>query len=377
MGKRILDRFIMKSIIFVIFSLSFGCATTPTEHEKFMGEGFQSSLPQQGTRVVVWGNHSGVVSRTMGWLHEHHIRAVDPSWIEKGLNDPGFAQRTRAEQKAQVLTAAQSVGAPLVLFAQVNDSQLGRKFDLMSLSRQRLKIIGVDIRGMNAETGDVVFGAKAWNTEPLVESEQIVQDLTTFALQKAWNEPDRALPLQQEVVEQKLPQEEVNVVTSNPEEITPSSVDPQPEIGELVSPEEEPFQQEVVQQEEVVVVIPSSEEIAPASEEPQLEIVEPLSSVEEPSLGLQVASGALSVFYTPVKIAYAGLGGLMGGLAYLVTAGNEHAAQSIWDASLRGTYWLNAKHLQGEEAILFKGEPSSIDPIHQARVEGTVGGVIE
>jgi hypothetical protein len=198
-----LDRLIMKAIILGIFSLLLGCASTPTEHEIFMGEGFQSSLPKQGTRVVVWGNHSGAVFRTLGWLHDHQILAVDPLWIEKELNDPGFAHRTRTEQKAQVLAAAQSVGVPLVLFAQVDDSQLGRKFDLMSFGHKRLKIIGVEIRGMKVGTGDVVFGAKAWNSEPLVESEQIVHDLTTFALQKAWNENDPAIPLQQEVAEQK------------------------------------------------------------------------------------------------------------------------------------------------------------------------------
>jgi len=44
-------------------------------------------------------------------------------------------------------------------------------------------------------------------------------------------------------------------------------------------------------------------------------------------------------------------------------------AQSIWDASLQGTYWLRAKHLQGKEAIHFKGEPSQIDPVHQARLD--------
>ena len=78
--------------------------------------------------------------------------------------------------------------------------------------------------------------------------------------------------------------------------------------------------------------------------------------------------------YTPFKIVYAGLGGFVGSLAYLMTAGNEQTAQSIWDASLYGTYWLTAKHLQGEEAINFKGEPSQVFPIHQARLDG-VGAV--
>jgi hypothetical protein len=95
----------------------------------------------------------------------------------------------------------------------------------------------------------------------------------------------------------------------------------------------------------------------PALADIQSDTVEPFSSKEDPSLGLQVGSGVLSILYTPFKVVYAGLGGLMGGLAYLLTAGNEHTAQSVWDASLRGTYWLTPDHLQGNEAIQFKGEP--------------------
>ena len=56
-------------------------------------------------------------------------------------------------------------------------------------------------------------------------------------------------------------------------------------------------------------------------------------------------------------------------------AGNEPAAQSVWDASLQGTYWVKVKHLPGEEAIHFKGEPLQITPIPQARVDGGVGAV--
>ncbi len=327
MESRFLVTIILKASILAIIGFSIGCASTPPKADIFMGEGFQSSLPQKGTKVVLGGNHSGAVSRTLEWLHDHQILALDSSWIEKELQDPGIAHRTMTEQKAQVLAAAKSVGAPLVIFAQVHDRQLGRKFDLMSFDNQKLKIFGVEIRGMKTDTEDVVFAAKAWNSEPLVESEQIVHDLTTFALQKAWNEPDRAFPLRQEVAEEKLQQEEVTVLTSYPEEI------------------------------------------AVASEDFQSESVEPLSFEKESSLGLQVAGGVLSLIYTPVKIAYAGLGGFIGGLTYILTAGNEQTAHSVWDASLHGTYWLTGKHLQGEEAIHFKGEPSPTEPLHQVRVD--------
>jgi hypothetical protein len=273
------------------------------------------------------------------------------------------------EQKAQVLAAAKSLGVPLVVFAHREDSQFGQEFDLMSFGHKRTKIIAIEIRGMKAKTGDVVFGAKAWNSEPLVESEQLVQNLTTFALQKSWDEPNRPLPLQQKVAQKKPQREQVTVVTSNSNEMPPAL-----EASKAESNRPLPLQQEVApkkpQREQVIVVTSNSDEMPPASETSQLETLEPLASdEEEPSLGLQIAGGALSVLYTPCKVVYAGLGGFTGGLAYLLTAGNEQVAQSIWDASLQGTYWLTAKHLQGEEAIHFKGEPSGVDPLKQARLD--------
>ena len=372
-----LYRLIRLAILLGIFSVAVGCASTPANQETFKGEGFKSSLPKAGTRVVVWGNHSGAVSRTLGWLQDHQILGVGPSWIQKELSDPGFARRTRREQHAKVLAASKSVGAPLVLFAQVEDSQLFRKFDLMSFGHKHMKIIEVEIRAMKAETGDVVFGGKAWNSEPLVESEQIVQDLTTFALQKAWNESDRPLPLQQEVAPPTAQQEEEGPVASSYSAEMPPALEPtqaestrplplQQEVAPPTAQQEEegpvassysaemppaleptqaestrplPLQQEVApptaQQEEGLVASSYSAEMPPKLEPSQSETVEPQPFAEGPPLGLQVASGALSVLYTPLKVVYAGLGGFMGGFAYLLTAGNDQVAQSIWERQFK------------------------------------------
>jgi len=352
-GRDMRDGFLhgLKGLVLIcgLFSIVLGCAGAPPAHETLMGEGFQPSLPKVGTRVVVWGNHSGAVTRTLRWLQDHHIQGIDPSWVEKELEDPGFNHRARMDPRAQVLAAAQSLGAPLVLFVHRADSQFGQKFDLMSLGHKRTKTIAIEIRGMKTETGDVVFGAKAWNSEPMVESDQMVQDLTTFALQKAWNEPDSLLPLQEEVAQQGPQQERVSVVPSSSEEMSPT---------------------------EMAVITneaPTSETDAPVLSD------DPLLPDEEPRWGLDIAGGALSLLYTPLKVGYAGLGGLMGGLAYVLTAGNDHVAQSIWDASLQGTYWLTAKHLQGEEPIQFKGEALPADLGHQSQVNPTmsVGSGVE
>jgi hypothetical protein len=59
--------------------------------------------------------------------------------------------------------------------------------------------------------------------------------------------------------------------------------------------------------------------------------------------------------YMPSKLVYAAIGGLTGGLAYLVTVGNEDAANGVWAPSLGGTYVLTPAMLRGEDPILFSG----------------------
>ena len=88
----------------------------------------------------------------------------------------------------------------------------------------------------------------------------------------------------------------------------------------------------------------------------EFEPIQPAASdAQESDLGLQIAGGALSLLYSPVKILYAGLGGIVGGFAYILSAGDVDVADSIWVASFDGTYFLTPAHLKGEETVYFKG----------------------
>jgi len=73
------------------------------------------------------------------------------------------------------------------------------------------------------------------------------------------------------------------------------------------------------------------------------------------SAGMQVAAGFSTLLYLPLKVAFAIGGGIVGGLAYAFSGGNEHAAKSIWDTSLYGTYLITPDHLQGNRPIRFLG----------------------
>jgi len=79
------------------------------------------------------------------------------------------------------------------------------------------------------------------------------------------------------------------------------------------------------------------------------------------SAGMQVAAGFSTLLYFPLKAAFAICGGVVGGLAYAFSGGNEQAAKSIWTTSLYGTYIITPDHLQGNRPIRFLGVADSTD----------------
>jgi len=106
-----------------------------------------------------------------------------------------------------------------------------------------------------------------------------------------------------------------------------------------------------------VTMVPSAwsqESAAPASREST-------EGGDSSSAGMQVAAGFSTLLYFPLKAVFAISGGIVGGLAYAFSGGNEQAAKSIWDTSLYGTYILTPDHLQGNRPIRFLGVADSTD----------------
>ena len=89
-------------------------------------------------------------------------------------------------------------------------------------------------------------------------------------------------------------------------------------------------------------------------------------SQAEPSsgedLGYGVGSVLASMFYSPFKITYAGLGLLTGGLGFVLSAGNLDVANNIISPAVRGNYIVTPRHLKGEEPLIFVGLPPAPEP---------------
>ena len=96
--------------------------------------------------------------------------------------------------------------------------------------------------------------------------------------------------------------------------------------------------------------------------------------------GLGVASVLANVFYAPVKVTYAVLGGVTGTLAYGLTGGNRQVADDIWVPSLGGDYVLGPDMLSGAEPIHFSGlrdtdaAPAAAPAATDAAAPGTADG---
>jgi hypothetical protein len=79
------------------------------------------------------------------------------------------------------------------------------------------------------------------------------------------------------------------------------------------------------------------------------------------SAGMQAASFFSTLLYAPFKLAFAIGGGIVGGLAYAFSGGNEQAAKSIWHTSIYGTYLITPEHLRGDRPVRFLGVADQTD----------------
>jgi len=88
----------------------------------------------------------------------------------------------------------------------------------------------------------------------------------------------------------------------------------------------------------LLVITPT---VASAAEEEQSESSE---------AGLGIASGLLTIVYLPFKLAYAVVGGIVGGFTYVLTGANMDTAKTVWEPSFYGTYVITPDHLKGNDS---------------------------
>lgn len=70
-------------------------------------------------------------------------------------------------------------------------------------------------------------------------------------------------------------------------------------------------------------------------------------------VGMGSALGTL--IYAPLKLTYALTGSVIGGLAWIVTGGNNAVATPIVRNAIKGDYVISPSHVEGERSLEFRG----------------------
>jgi len=73
-------------------------------------------------------------------------------------------------------------------------------------------------------------------------------------------------------------------------------------------------------------------------------------------------SAICSLVYAPSKLAFAGLGTVVSGLAYLMTGFDSDVARPIFFSAVRGDYVITPAHLEGRRIVEFVGRDPRDDP---------------
>ena len=79
-------------------------------------------------------------------------------------------------------------------------------------------------------------------------------------------------------------------------------------------------------------------------------------------LGLGTLSVLTTLVYGTIKITYAGLGALTGGMAYVLSGGNPDLSRVLIQRSLRGDYVVTPEVLTGERKLVFVGRDPETEP---------------
>ena len=86
--------------------------------------------------------------------------------------------------------------------------------------------------------------------------------------------------------------------------------------------------------------------------------------------GLGAGSAVCSLVYGPFKIAYATVGTILSGAAWLFTGGNGETAGRIYHSSLRGDYVVTPEHLTGKRNLEVVGRHPRYDYTYEDPDEG-------
>lgn len=158
-----------------------GCTIMP------ISNGSQSDLPDSGSTVVVWGQHKGAVGETVTLLQQWGLRIVERSRLQQVFDEQKIRLTYSTDDDAQILKVGKILGADSIVFVETETSssqttqasvnQYGGNF-----SSQRLTNASVSARGVNVESGEVMWTGSAHYPQAINNPEAGIVYLTRTAV---------------------------------------------------------------------------------------------------------------------------------------------------------------------------------------------------
>ena len=175
-----------------------GCAGTINA----ISNGSQSDLPYPGSTAIVWGQHKGAVGETVTSLQQWGLRIVERSRLQQVFEEQKIILTYSTDDDAQILKVGKILGADSIVFVETetSSSQTSQAFVYQyygSSSSETVTNASVAVRGVNVETGEVMWTGTAHYPQAINNPEAGIIYLTRVAVMRglcpagAWKDDDK------------------------------------------------------------------------------------------------------------------------------------------------------------------------------------------
>lgn len=162
-----------------------GCSTTA------ITEGFHKTLPQQNTRVLVWGGHPSASRMAELWLQKRGMTTLDQTRVQQIINEQHSASKDSLQDEKLLLQIGKlvRVGFVVIVHTPFTKGEPGAPYigPYGGGTMERVEYIAsVSIKGVSVETGETAWSGSARYPGSYEDLDKGLKELTCQALATAW-----------------------------------------------------------------------------------------------------------------------------------------------------------------------------------------------
>jgi hypothetical protein len=137
-----------------------------------ISNGSQSDFPEPGSTAVVWGQHKGAVGEAVTILQKTGLRIVERSRLQQVFDEQKIRLTYSTDDDAQILKVGKILGAGSIVFVETetSSSQTSQAFIGQYGGGSRSETVtsaSVSVRGVNVESGEVMWTGTAHYPQPI------------------------------------------------------------------------------------------------------------------------------------------------------------------------------------------------------------------